>query len=250
MSTIVIQSHRWPLPRPWIEVCINSVRNWALSKGWEYHFKDDALFDYLRPYPYLARYGPVIRSDLARLIWMEACLSAGYDRVIWLDADTLIIEPEALHVPDDDFSVGREVWIDERSPNRFKSYVKVHNAWLHAGQGSVDLPFYSQAALRLLARNVGGVPAQFVGPKLLTALHNIVNFTVNESAGMLSPAVAEDCLRGSQGRRALPLFLEKHGDKMPAALNLSASCETDAMRIEGFYDELVERLLHDEMDLI
>jgi hypothetical protein len=178
---------------------------------------------------------------------MEQCLAVGYERVIWLDADMLVHCPEAFTVPSASFSVGREVWVQETAPNRYKAYVKVHNAWLHACKGNVDLPFYRETALRLLARNTAGVPAQFVGPKLLTALHNIAGFEVNERAGMLSPEVARAYLSSGQSRRALDLFLSRHNQN-PAALNLSASCETDAMRAEGFYGGLVARLLDTKME--
>jgi len=91
------------------------------------------------------------------------------------------------------------------------------------------------------------VPAQFVGPKLLTAMHNIVGFEVNERAGMLSPEVARAYLSDDKPHRALDLFLSRHREN-PAALNLSASCETGAMRADGFYDALVARLLLNKME--
>ena len=247
MTTVVIQSHTLPLPRPWLAHCLETVRAWAEQNGFSYQFQGDSLFDLLAPYPFLGRYSRVIQSDVARLLWMEQCLADGYERVIWLDADMLVHCPEAFTVPSAAFSVGREVWVQETAPNRYKAYVKVHNAWLHAGKGSVDLPFYRETALRLLARNSAGVPAQFVGPKLLTAMHNIVGFGVNERAGMLSPEVARAYLSDDKPHRALDLFLSRHREN-PAALNLSASCETGAMRADGFYDALVARLLLNKME--
>ena len=235
------------MPRPWLAHCLASVRAWAQQNGFSYQFQGDSLFDLLAPYPFLDRYSRVIQSDIARLLWMEQSLADGYERVIWLDADMLVHYPEAFTVPSASFSVGREVWVQQAVENRYKAYVKVHNAWLHACKGSVDLPFYRETALRLLARNTSGVPPQFVGPKLLTALHNVVGFEVNERAGMLSPAVARACAYNGQSNRALALFLSRHKEK-PAALNLSASCETDAMQTEGFYDALIKSLLNNEME--
>ena len=234
------------MPRPWLAHCLESVRAWAQQAGFSYRFQGDSLFDLLVPYPFLDRYSRVIQSDIARLLWMEQSLAEGYERVIWLDADMLVHRPEEFTVPSASFSVGREVWVQETAPNRYKAYVKVHNAWLHACTGSVDLPFYRETALRLLARNTSGVPPQFVGPKLLTALHNVVGFEVNERAGMLSPEVARAYAYNGQPHRALALFLSRHKEE-PAALNLSASCETDAMQGEGFYDALIKSLLNNEM---
>lgn len=246
MNTLVIQSHRTPVPRPWLAHCLESVRAWAQQNGFSYRFQGDSLFDLLAPYPFLDRYSRVIQSDIARLLWMEQSLAEGYERVIWFDADMLVHRSQELTVPSASFSVGREVWVQETAPNRYKAYVKVHNAWLHACKGSVDLPFYRETALRLLARNTSGVPPQFVGPKLLTALHNVVGFEVNERAGMLSPEVARAYAYNGQSNRALALFLSRHKEE-PAALNLSASCETDAMQGEGFYDALIKSLLNNEM---
>ena len=59
----------------------------------------------------------------------------------------------------------------------------------------------------LLRLNQGRIPAQFIGPKWLTALHNIALCPVMESAAMLSPLVMRDYLAG-QGE-ALRLFQKK-----------------------------------------
>lgn len=64
------------------------------------------------------------------------------------------------------------------------------------------------------------MPPQYIGPKLLTALHNMLHFPVVENAGMLSPAVSIDLLNGDGA--ALDLFL-RHHQQMPAGVNLSAS---------------------------
>jgi hypothetical protein len=44
--------------------------------------------------------------------------------------------------------------------------------------------------------NQGRIPAQFIGPKWLTALHNIALGPVIESAAILSPLVMRDYLAG------------------------------------------------------
>ena len=51
------------------------------------------------------------------------------------------------------------------------------------------------------------MPAQFIGPKLLTALHNIALFPVVETASMLSPAEIRDLLAGEV--QSLDLFKQK-----------------------------------------
>ena len=44
-KTLVIQSHRMPLPAPWMQRCLDSVRTWAEARGFDYRFLDDELFD-------------------------------------------------------------------------------------------------------------------------------------------------------------------------------------------------------------
>ena len=82
------------------------------------------------------------------------------------------------------------------------------------------LEFYIDSAEHLIRLNQGGMPPQYIGPKLLTALHNMLHFPVVENAGMLSPEVMMDIAVG--GGEALELFLNHHGS-MPAGVNLSAS---------------------------
>jgi hypothetical protein len=55
--------------------------------------------------------------------------------------------------------------------NAQDGYVKVHNAFMMFRQGNHFPDFYTDAAERLLDLNQGAMPAQFIGPKLLTALH-------------------------------------------------------------------------------
>ena len=43
-GVLVIQSHRDPLPHPWLHECLHSVRHWASLKGYDYRFLGDELF--------------------------------------------------------------------------------------------------------------------------------------------------------------------------------------------------------------
>jgi hypothetical protein len=107
-------------------------------------------------------------------------------------------------------------------------------------QGNHFLDFYADTAERLLHLNQGSMPPQFIGPKLLTALHNIALCPVMESAGMLSPAVMRDLLAG--GGQALDLFYQKS----PAALagaNLSSSLSEREGLTEAHMESLIQLLL-------
>lgn len=241
-DTLVIQSHRAPLPYPWIGRCLASVRDWCAQNGYDYRFLDDALFaavpEDLRE---RTRGQPVIATDLARLLVLREALRADYHTVIWLDADMLVIDPAAFVMPAEDFAVGREVWVQPDGQGRLRVYRKVHNAFLLFRRGNAFLDFYADTAQRLLTLNRGTMPPQFIGPKLLTALHNVAQLPVLESAGMLSPPVCRDILAG--GGAALDLFLA-HSSRPVAAANLCiSSCERRdlaAAQMEGVIDALLD----------
>ncbi len=226
LNTLVIQSHRTPVPYPWIEPCLVSVRQWCTSNGFKYRFIGDELFDVL-PEALLnkTQHQRVIATDLARLMVLRDALSSGYEAAIWLDADFLVFEPSNFVLPEQPYALGREVWVQYEKRSNLKVYKKVHNAFLLFRQGNPFLDFYIETAGRLLLLNQGSMPAQFIGPKLLTALSNIAVLPVMESAGMLSPMVIKDMLKGSGP--ALDLFC-KHSPQKIAGANLCiSSCEQD-----------------------
>jgi hypothetical protein len=222
-KTLVIQSHRSPLPYPWLAPCLDSVRRWSESNQYAYRFLNDELFDAVQD-DLLEKVTQqkVIASDLARLRVLQQALCEGYKRVIWLDADFLIFDPVSFVLPDEPYAVGREVWVQYNRQGRLKVYKKVHNAFLMFRLGSGFLDFYVETAKRLLHQNQGGMPPQFIGPKLLTALHNVCQLPVMESAGMLSPLVIKDLLQGRG--EALKCFIE-HSSAPVAGANLCISSQ-------------------------
>ena len=240
-STLVIQSHRDPLPFPWLQSCLDSVAGWARANRYHYRYLGDEIFAPLER-DLIDRIGTqrVIASDLARLASLQQGLAEGYDCVVWCDADFLVFQPQRFILPQAEFALGREVWIQPDERQRPRAYVKLHNAMLMFRRGNSFLDFYRDTAERLLRLNVGSMPPQFIGPKLLTALHNIVRFPVMESAAMLSPMVMRERLSG-QGD-ALSLFRNK-SLQAPAGANLSSSLAQREGLGDSEMNELIELLL-------
>jgi len=178
----------------------------------------------------------VIASDLARLKAIQQALAEGYQRVIWCDADFLIFNPQQFTLPESSFALGREVWIQEDNNKRLRAYTKVHNAFMIFSQGNHFLDYYTASAEQLLRANQGRMPPQFIGPKLLTALHNMVSCPVMETAGMLSPLVILDILKGDG--KALQLFKQK-STTFPAGANLCSSVTAS----EGFSETEIRCLI-------
>lgn len=236
-ATLVIQSHRNPLPFDWLRTCIDSVEGWSRTNGFQYRFFGDEIFDLVAP-ELLQKIGDqtVIATDLARLKALQRGFAQGFERVVWCDADFLIFEPDGLILPEVDFAFGRELWVQRDDNGKLRAYSKLHNAFMMFRRGNPCLDFYLDTAERLLTLNQGGVPPQFIGPKLLTALHNIARFPVLETAGMLSPLVMRDLLCG--GGRALDMFLHK-SPVLPAGVNLSSSLSAT----EGFTNAEMQTLI-------
>lgn len=225
-DVLVVQSHRSPLPRPWISRCLESVRDWCTANEYDYRFIGDELFDFV-PAALLekTRQQPVIATDLARLILLKDALSSGYQTVVWMDADFLIFNPSVFRLADGACALGREVWVQQDGQGKLKAYKKIHNAFLMFRKGNSFLDFYADTAQRLMSENRGTVPPQFIGPKLLTALHNVARLPVLESAGMLSPLVIKALLAG--GGHALDLFVRQSPQPVAAANLCISSCERD-----------------------
>ena len=229
MSTLVIQSHTHPLPYQWLERCIESVRKWSDENQFDYQWIGDELFGLINP-KIMDKVGEqkVIATDLARLYALKEGLET-HDRVVWLDADFLIFSPEKFLLPNPEnlplkYMVGREVWVqqDQQYPSKLKCYVKVHNAFLMFDRGNSFLDFYIEHAEKLLSECEGPMPPQFIGPKLLTAIRNVIGCPVLETAGMLCPEVINDLLSENGRNDALELFLNK-SKVYPAGANLCIS---------------------------
>ncbi len=237
ITTLVLQSHRCPLPFDWLRYCLDTVEQWASDNDFDYRLIGDEFFD-LVDHDLLVRTAAqiVVATDLARLLWLQRGLAQGYATVIWCDADFLVFNPGGLLLPGTDFALGREVWVQRDAKAGLRVYPKLHNAFMMFRRGNSFLDFYLDTATRLLRLNQGGMPAQFIGPKLLTALHNIARLPVMENAGMLSPLVMRDLLAG-QGP-ALKLF----HDKSPAPLD-GANLSGSLYRSEGFTEAEMEQLI-------
>ena len=240
-DSLVIQSHRDPLPFPWLQRCLQSVQDWAQQQGFDYVYLNDELFDEV-PRSILDKVGKqsVIATDLARLFMLQNYLSEGYQTVVWCDADFLIFNPQRFVLQNTAYALGREVWVQHDQHGRLKAYSKVHNAFLMFRRGNPFLNFYADTAERLLRLNQGSMPPQFIGPKLLSALHNIAYCPVQEDAGMLSPMVLRDIAGG--GGAALELFVQKSPVAITAA-NLSSSEAARESILVPVFDKVIDRLL-------
>ena len=143
-KTLVLQSHTNPLPHNWLTTCITSVKHWAEHNNYDYQFLNDELFDYV-PWALVEkpRTKPIIATDLARIKALQAYLAQGFETVIWCDADFLIFDPARFVIPDEEYALGREVWVqaDRSISGKLTVRVKVHNAFLMFRAANAFLDF-------------------------------------------------------------------------------------------------------------
>lgn len=223
MRTLVIQSAS-ELDRPgWLSSCLQSVEGWARERGYDYRFRGDDALE-LTPGWYRAKLigrSPIV-ADLARLLLIRDALAMGYERACWIDADVLLYAPERLDLPDDDeCAFGREYWVQKNRDGRWQVRRNVHNALCSFVAGCPVLPFLIHATQRIISRaDPQHIAPQMVGPKLLSALHNLTGFGLIDTIGALSPAVLDDVVQG--GGEALRAMLAATPEPL-AGVNLCAS---------------------------
>jgi hypothetical protein len=223
LSSLLIQSASIAQQASWQAACLETVQDWCRQEGIAYRLLGDEIFS-LVPQEILEKIGNKlpIATDYARLCLLESALEEGFDRVIWLDADTLIwqkdfeldsLQPQAF---------GQEFWLQEDS-GKMQIKSNVHNAVLVFQSDSVVLPFLRELVLRLLYRVSDNYLApQFAGPKLLSALHSLYQFELLPHVGALSPLISSELAVGQWHGKAMAHYQKVKGE-LPPALNLCAS---------------------------
>jgi hypothetical protein len=244
LSTVVIQSHKTPLPQGWIRSCLTSVQTWAQLHAFDYRFIGDEIFDLLdQELMDRTAQQKVVATDLARLRCLQQGLIEGYERVIWCDADFLVFTPEQLIPPTSNYALGREVWIQKDASSRLRVYKKVHNAFMVFCRNNTFLDFYAESAEKLIRANTGALVPQFIGPKWLSAIHNIAMCPVQENAGMSSPEVSRAL--ANNGGEALDL-LKENSPCPPAGLNLCSSLANTSDSAGFDMQQVIDQLLDNE----
>jgi len=193
-DTIVIQTFRNHTIPGWIRRCLDSVSNWAGFHGHDYSLAGDEFYDLCGP-EYLARgsKNPQSITNLARLVATRQRLDAGYQRVIWMDADVFVFDPAKLMFDFSDeslttgYAFGREVWLTRNSAGHFAvTPPRAHNAATLFTQNAIDLDM-----LITLIRHIDAgrqiVSNYQVGVALLRGLQYSLMFPTFSHVGLFSP---------------------------------------------------------------
>ena len=173
----------------WVSRCMRSVADWSQQQGYDYHCLGDELFDWVVPEFRDKLYGRTpILADLARLRWIESELAVHGGLVVWIDADSVVIDP-TWRIPDSTHTFfGEECWVQPTAECARRAYQFPHNAFMGFTAASPVLGFLVYLSYSIIERaDVAHIAPQMVGPKLLKALHNLAQFTLVPEAGAVSP---------------------------------------------------------------
>jgi hypothetical protein len=193
-ATIVIQSFRNHTIPTWIQRCLDSVQKWARLKEYDYSLAGDEFYD-LCGSEYLTRgsKNPQAITNLARLVATRQRLDAGYQQVIWMDADIFVFDPAKLAF---DFSAetlttgyafGREVWLSRDLSGVIHVTSPIaHNAATFFTRNALDLDMLITLIRHIDARRQI-VSNYQVGVNLLRGLQYSLMFPTFSHVGMFSP---------------------------------------------------------------
>lgn len=251
----VLQSFRTVDVPSWITCCMDSVRQWAMSQGWDYLVLDDRFLD-LPPGWVRERCGSNLYAvtDVARLIWAQDVLSGDYQRVIWVDADVLVFDSGGLarHVDAvHEHGFARELFL-RVAGNRTDPQWGLNNAVMVFDRHAPVLADYLQMCLaRLEGCRDGEVPRTAMGPTLLQQLDAAGHLHRIEAVGLFTPAMLEPF---AAGRDALMRKYLSHCPVPPAAANLchfmrNATVASQRPAFDRMYAAAIERLMQDGLAL-
>ena len=230
---------------------MESVRHWTVLRDYEYRFFDDAIFELLPPWYRDAVKGRMLpMSDLARLITARALLETN-DRVIWVDADVLVFDPDALHIEGSaGFAVCPEVWVRKQwgaplSEHRF------NNAVLMFERGNPFLEFYIHATQERVRQDAAALSDWVGGPEFLTPLNQILPLPRIEGVGLFSPLVMHGIANNDP--RWVEQFAIDFGCRVYAA-NLCASAAgnriDDILMSDDLYHAAIDALIDSRGEVV
>jgi len=224
----------------WMLQCMTSVQRWSDRHGYDYRTRGDDLFDGVPQALHLKLVGRTpILADLARLDWITSVLRELGGLAVWIDADTIVLDAQWQLPLDTHTFFGEECWIQEDDKTHWRAYLSPHNALMGFSETSPVLPFLKYLSESIIARaDPNFIAPQMIGPKLLKALHSLVDFRLLPEAGALSPPLLAEWV-GTHGE-AVACY--ESAERPPLAMaNLCGS-----LTAESDHRENIERLLQDE----
>lgn len=219
MRTIVIQSYRDTQVEPWVQRCMQTVRDWAGSRGYDYEFVNDALFDFM-PARVRNKSAPSLlpQTDMARLGLLRDRLTRNYQRAIWMDADVLVFDPAAFAIPDAcGAMLCHEVWTSLNAQGELTHWRGINNALMVFERGHPLLDFLRFATIQLHDHfDAATLSRTALGTDLLTKLGRVVPLRIHAQVACLSPMLIRAAYYGDHPEW-LRSHAAEHGQRFYAA---------------------------------
>jgi hypothetical protein len=239
MTPVTILQSAAAVRPDWVNRCMTSVADWSQRQGYGYHCIGDELFDWVTPElrTKLQDRRPIL-ADLARLRWIEAQLAARGGLVVWIDADTLVLD-STWRVPDSEHTFfGEECWVQPTAEGAWRAYQSPHNAFMGFTAASPVLGFLAYLSESIIERaDAACIAPQMVGPKLLKALNNLAQFTLVPEAGAVSPELLAEWV-GEPGNATL---CYEQAQRPPLSLVNLCSSLTDSEEAVDWVEQFLNK---------
>lgn len=257
MKTIVYQSYCGDETPAWLEKCMQTVKDWAELKGFDYQ-REDNFFDYVPDWYIEKSQGKInVIADLARLEIAKKFLEQGYEKTIWMDADIVVFDPEKLTVDTtEDYLLCREVWLDTADNINFGEgpllcIGKVTNSLVYFEQNNNFLDFYIYACKSIMKNQTGRLSRLAVSTKFLTNLAEIIELPLFPNMGLFSPILMHGLI--AEEKSIIQLYVESLKSPVYAA-NLCLSFRNKSykgiMVTDEFFEQVIDKLIHTKGEMI
>lgn len=215
---MILQSYEAPSVPGWIARCLVSVQRWAAARGYGYAFTDrffDAVPDWFRAICGRET-GPM--TDIARLVLMQRLFDRGAAFVVWIDADVLVFDPDALAIDATAgfFGIRERALLLDRDRRPVIGPENVNGAILGSARDDPRFATYRWAVEEIVRRHTDGpIPRTIAGPQLLTRMASRHPFAALDHVGLLTPAMIAEIAAG--GTDLCSRYMAAFGSPLAAA---------------------------------
>ncbi len=154
---------------------MQSVNVWARNECWDYKFINDDFFELAPGWVRKRCNGNIYAlTDVCRLQWLRDQLDAGYERVVWVDADVLIFAADQINISTKrGYAFAHELFLKLDKQGGASPIYGMNNALMVFEREQSILDSYLNSCFETLSSLPSGrVPRTALGPKLLEKLNN------------------------------------------------------------------------------
>jgi hypothetical protein len=257
MKTIVYQSYRGNETPSWLLTCMQTVKNWAEAKGYDYQ-REDNFFDYVPDWYIDKAQGKInVIADLARLEIAKKFLDSGYDKTIWMDADVVVFAPDDLIIDTtEDYLLCREVWLDTQDDKNLEEgtlfYLKkVTNSFVYFTQNNSFLDFYRYATKSIVKNQTDPLSRLAVSTNFLSNLYKIMELPLFPNMGLFSPILMQGIVEDRS--KVLQLYAKALITPVYAAnlcLSFRNQYNKGIMVTDEFFEQVIDKLIQNKGEMI